>query len=471
VFRLASSKTSFRDLTGRPGLPWLAAVVIAFAAVLVIVVRGWAYVPGAALQSDFCTADIGSELERGGHSEEVLWRGCLIASDPARAVPRLIHRSRAQSCLACHDGVRAPLFAELWTRFPRVNAASGELEDLATAIRREIVLRYDGVMPNKADNAVTALYFYMAAKARQAGKTYVVDDPAAAAPADAAARAALGFVEPDCRRKFDEKGWPVGANAPYVAAGCNLVVNPLAHLAGPIVRRWPTEVTCQSCHRDVGDRANAASIGHGAVALPHMMTSMSQPIRFDRRVLMCFARSLDSFDLGLDAREITRINVYANWLAQKAQLPIGVLPPGRGIPILYDALGKGQSFLAGEHVYSGYCQPCHGFAGNGGAPPVDGRVAPPIAGPQSFTRAASTAEAFRLAGFVQANMPPGASREQPVLSDQQALDVAAYLTQLGRPADFTKRSPLEVFGNWLWVRTVTATAGAINRLRAAGEGS
>ena len=438
--------------------PWLAAAAIALVSVGVIALRGWSYVPGSPVGSAFCEKDIGSELERGGHSEEVLWRGCLIASDPARAVPRLIHNQDAPSCLSCHDGKAAPLFAQIWTRFPRVNGKTGELEDLASAIRREIVLRYAGALPNKADNAVTALYFYLAAKAKQAKMTYVVDQPGSVD------KVSFGFIEPDCERKFDEKGWPTGPNAPYVARGCNLVANPMAHLSGPISRRWPTDLSCQSCHRDVGDRANAASIAHGAAALPHMMTSMSQPIRFDRRVLMCFARSLDSLDLGLDARELSHINVYANWLAQKEALPIGVLAPGRGIPVLYDALGKGQSFLAGEHVYSGHCQACHGFAGNGGVQ-LDGRTPPPIAGPRSFTRAASTAEAFRLAGFVQANMPPGATREHPVLNDQQALDVAAYLTQLGRPADFTKSSPLEVFGNWLWVRTVTAVAGKIRQMK------
>lgn len=441
-------------------VPWLAAGMIAVGALLVITVRGWAYVPGAPVASAFCERDIGAELERGGHSEEVLWRGCLIASDPAGAAPRLIHRKQATPCLSCHDGKTAPLFADLWPVFPRVNSKSGVMEDLATAIRREIVIRYDGAMPNRADNAVTALYFYMAAKAKQAGKTYVVDR------SGDRGQVPLGLIEPDCARKFDEKGWPTGNNAPYVVKGCNLVVNPRGHMSGPISRLWPTGLSCQSCHRDAGDRPNAASISHGAVALPHMMTSMSQPIRFDRRVLMCFARSLDSLDLGLDAPELIHINVYANWLAQKEKLPIGVLPPGRGIPLLFDALGKGQSFLAGERVYRSYCQPCHGFAGNGGGVPFNGRVPPPIAGPESFTRAASTADPFRLAGFVQANMPPGATKDHPVLTDQQALDVAAYLARLGRPEDFTKTSPLQVFGNWVWVRTVTTVARGINGLKA-----
>jgi cytochrome c len=427
------------------------------AGAIFVALRGFGFYPGKSATSDYCRNDLADAIERRGHSEEVLWRGCLIASDTTRHLSRFIPAGKNHpSCLSCHDGQTAATFATLWTRFP-YRDAQGRMHDLAGAIREEIVVRYRGVPPNRADNVVTALYFYAATKAGQGRMTYAVDTP------QQALFDQRDEATPDCRRKFDELGWPRGDNAPAVVRGCNLMTDTPRQVTAPMARTWGSRLTCQSCHRDAGDRANAASIAHGAVLLPHMHTAVSQPIRFDRRVLMCFARSLNWLDFGLDAPEIPPINVYANWLAQRRQLPLGEIPAGRGVPLVYDALGRGASFVAGERVYHERCLGCHGPNGLGGRTPIDGQLPPPLAGPQSFSAAASTTELFRLAGFVQANMPPGASLEQPLLSAQEALDVAAYLTRLGRPADFTKANALEVFGNYLWVSGVTGLGAWLSR--------
>jgi thiosulfate dehydrogenase len=186
-----------------------------------------------------------------------------------------------------------------------------------------------------------------------------------------------------------------------------------------------------------------------------MHTASHQPIRFDRRVLLCFRKSLNTFDLGLDAQEVMLINLYSNWLAQHQGLYIGEQPEGRGIPVLGESLGSGSSFLAGEKVYAKYCLTCHGRSAYGGAGPVfKGREPPPIAGPHSFNAAASLADANHLAGFVYANMPYGATLEDPILTPQQALDVAAYLSALGRPTDIARTNQFEVFLNHLWLRVV-----------------
>lgn len=426
-------------------------------------VRGVGFVPGQAVASEFCQQDLGEQLARHGHSEEVLWRGCLIASDSTRHLARFLPPGgKVPACLSCHDGQQAASFARLWTRFP-YRDAKGQLHDLAGAIREEIAHRYGGVPPNRADNVITALYFYAATKATQAQLIFTVDAPEQAIFKERAA------ATPDCQRKFDELGWPRGDNAPAVVRGCNLVTDTPHQVSAPLARAWGSRLSCQSCHLEAGDRIDAASLAHGAALMPQMLTSMNQPIRFDRRVLMCFARSLNWLDFGLDAPEIAPINLYANWLAQRRQLPIGQIPPGRGVPLVYEALGRGASFVAGERVYRERCLACHGPNGLGGRAPINERVPPPLAGPASFTGAASTADPFRLAGFVYANMPPGATLAQPALSKQEALDVAAYLTRLGRPADFTRANALEVFGNYLWVSSVTRLGGWLSTLENQGE--
>lgn len=468
--RLLRSGSRIRSLLS----PYLGMVlVMTVMPAVYLAYRGFDFVPGEQPESARCAADIGGELNRHGHSETLLWRGCLIANDTVRYLARFVparditmsapDTTGIPSCVSCHDGGTAPTFARMWTRFPRYDESSQRPRDFAQAIQDEIELRYGGIRPNRSDNAITSLYFYAAAKASQSGLRFDLEDPADE-PLSAVRLEVLATSE-DCRAKFDEKGWPRGANATGVIRGCNLVTETQKHVQGPIARRWRTDLTCQSCHLEAGDKPHAGSIAHAAVVLPHMYTAVNQPIRFDRRVLLCFNNSLNWYDLGLDAQEVAYINIYANWLAEKQELPIGRLPEGRGMPLVYDALGRGASFLAGERVYKDYCQACHGQNGLGGMGPVfKSREPPPVAGPHSFSAAASTADPYRFAGFVYANMPYGATLDHPILSRQQALDVSAYLTSLGRPADFTRVNQLHVFLNHLWLKTVMGLGAWLSSL-------
>ena len=54
---------------------------------------------------------------------------------------------------------------------------------------------------------------------------------------------------------------------------------------------------------------------------------------------------------------------------------------------------------------------------------------------------------------------------RPILTRQQALDVSAYLTSLGRPADFTKTNQLRVLLNHLWLKTVVGLGGWMSDLK------
>jgi len=152
---------------------------------------------------------------------------------------------------------------------------------------------------------------------------------------------------------------------------------------------------------------------------------------------------------------LSYVRMYANWLAQRDKVQIGVIYPGRGIPMLYDTAGSGSSILAGEAVYAEKCFRCHGRNGWGNMGPVyRGIQPPPIAGPNSFNQTATTAARQRLAGFIYNNMPPGATHEKPVLSKQEALDVGIYLESLGRPSNFVSSNRSILFLNYIWLNSI-----------------
>jgi thiosulfate dehydrogenase len=60
-----------------------------------------------------------------------------------------------------------------------------------------------------------------------------------------------------------------------------------------------------------------------------------------------------------------------------------------------------------------------------------GYAFPPLWGPDSFNRGAGMARVSIAAAFIQAKMPLGAGG---TLSDQEAYDIAAYVTSQPRPA-------------------------------------
>ena len=85
----------------------------------------------------------------------------------------------------------------------------------------------------------------------------------------------------------------------------------------------------------------------------------------------------------------------------------------------------------GKQIYAEKCASCHGAGGAGIANPAGGYVFPPVWGNASFNVGAGMARTYTAAGFIKHNMPLGQGN---TLSDQDAIDVAEYVTHQPRPA-------------------------------------
>jgi thiosulfate dehydrogenase len=77
----------------------------------------------------------------------------------------------------------------------------------------------------------------------------------------------------------------------------------------------------------------------------------------------------------------------------------------------------------GEHVYDNKCAICHGATGAGNI------KIPPLWGDMSYNDGAGMNTLKMLSSFVWQNMPYG----QPTLTQDEALDVAAFLITKPRP--------------------------------------
>jgi thiosulfate dehydrogenase len=89
----------------------------------------------------------------------------------------------------------------------------------------------------------------------------------------------------------------------------------------------------------------------------------------------------------------------------------------------------------GEEVYAKHCANCHKEDGQGEAKPSPGvgYTIPPLWGEASFNAAAGMAKTAYAASYIRDNMPVGIDYREPVLTVQQAWDVAAYIISKPHP--------------------------------------
>ena len=189
------------------------------------------------------------------------------------------------------------------------------------------------------------------------------------------------------------------------------------------------DLSCANCHLDAGRRPNAGPMWAAYGMYPAYLERTDRSNSLEERIQQCFRFSLNGFAPALDAPELRALVSYIHFLSRG--VPIGVVMPGRGYPQVVRT-GSDPSPTRGTDIYKAKCAICHGANGAGVKQAGSGYTWPPLWGMDSYNKAAGMANNDLLAGFIKANMPPG----QPwSLTDQEALDVAAYINLQIRPFD------------------------------------
>jgi len=183
---------------------------------------------------------------------------------------------------------------------------------------------------------------------------------------------------------------------------------------------------CASCHLDEGRRPTGSLVGAYA-RYPQYRPRSGTVETIEYRVNDCFRRSLNGTPLASDGGDMRDIVAYLSFLSRDVPIAPGFPPPGP------NRLAKWAGFradtAAGARLYGAVCAKCHGPNGQGTA------VAPPVWGPDSYNSGAGLARLRTAAAFIRDNMP----FDQPgTLSDQQAFDIAAYVSAHPRP-DFPEK--------------------------------
>ena len=175
---------------------------------------------------------------------------------------------------------------------------------------------------------------------------------------------------------------------------------------------------CVSCHLDEGRRPTGSWVGVFA-RYPQYRARSGTVETIEYRINDCFRRSMNGTALDPGSADLRDMVAYLAFLSRGTP----VTPPEPSA-----RLQKWAAFTAdtasGARVYAGVCGKCHGPAGEGTA------VAPPLWGPAAYNIGAGMSRLRTVAEFIRENMP----FDQPgTLTDQQAFDVAAYMSGHPRP--------------------------------------
>jgi thiosulfate dehydrogenase len=194
-------------------------------------------------------------------------------------------------------------------------------------------------------------------------------------------------------------------------------------------------VSCSNCHLNAGQRERALPLVGVSAAYPEMNRRAERPFSLEDRIVDCFTRSENGTQtpdrLPTPAsKEVVAVKAYLDWLSRgyeagknPAWRGKNAIAPDRLIPVAELDPARGEALFLER------CVNCHGADGQGVQ--IGDKKAAPLWGPDSWNDGAGAARVYTLAGIIRYAMPyldPGS------LSDEEAQQIAAYITSKPRPS-------------------------------------
>ena len=216
--------------------------------------------------------------------------------------------------------------------------------------------------------------------------------------------------------------------------GRDLIVNTPRYIGknavDPAMRLAGNDLACQNCHLNAGLQPFAAPFISTFATFPMMVDD--QVLTLTDRINGCMRRSMNGTDLPTEGREMEALVAYFKFVGKGT--PEGVRIAGMGLrPIVSPTTPPDAR--RGEAVYVKLCANCHKEDGQGEPrqSPGVGYNIPPLWGDASFNAGAGMNKTAYAASYIHDNMPFGIDYLTPVLTVQQAWDVAAYIISKPHP--------------------------------------
>ena len=183
-------------------------------------------------------------------------------------------------------------------------------------------------------------------------------------------------------------------------------------------------LNCTSCHLDNGRHEKAGTFLGTATAYPAWSPRENRVITLEDRVLNCFMRSCNGIRPPLGSEVSVAVTAYIASLSQGQSLRMNSKRPvGPGASKLLAVKPDQADIKRGASLYASRCAECHQEDGQGD------QDNPPVWGERSYNDGAGLSSVENLAAWMKVAMP----LDETDLSDQQALDIAAFVNSHKRP--------------------------------------
>jgi thiosulfate dehydrogenase len=237
------------------------------------------------------------------------------------------------------------------------------------------------------------------------------------------------WTAPDIASVGDD---PFGKLVKYGHALISDTANQIGPTAADPAKRFAgNNLNCQSCHLDAGTRPYAMPLTGIWGQFPQYRGREGAVDTLEVRINGCMERSMNGRALASDSREMVAMLAYMRWLS--GGIPAGATLIGAGTMRIKEP-ARAADPARGAQVYADTCAACHGADGVGQrAASGAGYQIPPLWGPDSFNDGAGMTRVLTAAAYARHNMPFGTTFDAPVLSDDDAYDVAGYITSQDRP--------------------------------------
>lgn len=190
-------------------------------------------------------------------------------------------------------------------------------------------------------------------------------------------------------------------------------------------------LACASCHLNGGTKPYAAPLIGVVQRFPQYRGREDKMGTIEERVNGCMERSMNGKMMSEQSEEMVALVAYMDWLGRAT--PKNGKIEGQGF-LKVEIPNRAVDLANGEMVYQKNCVECHGLDGQGETLETTGLyLYPPLWGNDSYNNGAGMTRVITAAEFIKGNMPYGTTFDNPILTDEEAYDVAGYINQKLRP--------------------------------------
>jgi thiosulfate dehydrogenase len=252
----------------------------------------------------------------------------------------------------------------------------------------------------------------------------------------------IQWTTPDIRKVGEDS---FGALVKYGQALFTDTANEIGPEVADSTKRFAgNNLACQSCHLQGGTKPYAMPMIGVWGQFPQYRGREGAVDTLEERINGCMERSLNGLALPHESREMKAFSSYMRWLS--TGIPDGAKLRGAGTLQIKEP-DRAANVERGAEVFAQVCAKCHGVDGLGRrAQKGLGYQFPPLWGRDSYNNGAGMSRLLTLAAYALHNMPLGTNFDSPLLTDEQAYDVAGYVVSQNRPekANLDKDFPVRL---------------------------